>query len=572
MFCSRLLIFKVGELVADEIKCDKKTLSEIFDWRYRIPDYQRPYGWENEHVETLLADTFEAYKEKYTSKYFLGSMVLRKIDESEYEVLDGQQRLTTIFLVLAVIRDLSDDKKLADKCREAVVQPEDIYDEKPECLRIEFDIRDDVRDFIDKYVKTDGSTQKIDELKELAKNKTANVSVRNMAEAIITTQKFFQKNPNKPGEYFTYLWKKVVIICIWTEEFDDAFQVFTVLNNRGLKLSNSDILKALNLREVNRADDRKRYAKKWQDMEDTLDDSFDQFLTHVFAILTKRKAKATLLKEFEENIYSKNKLRKGRGTFEYIDRLFEIYKKTFAGVICDRQEKFAATNYIRLMRYGLHTDYWKAAVLLFYSKNASERFGEFMKLLDKKISADWICGLSAAKRIENFCAILREVDSAYSAERLFKSKVFTVDLAKLETVLNEAVNSDKKSGYAKYLLLKLDLLYNGDATEFSFSDEISIEHILPQNPPAQSQWQKNFSASEREKWTDKLGNLSLVTKHKNSSLSNLDYEEKKRRYFQQNIERFPNLIRVLNRYDKWTLVELKQNHVEVVSKLLNTYR
>lgn len=522
--------------MADEIKCDKKTLSEIFDWRYRIPDYQRPYGWENEHVETLLADTFEAYKEKYTSKYFLGSMVLRKIDESEYEVLDGQQRLTTIFLVLAVIRDLSDDKKLADKCREAVVQPEDIYDEKPECLRIEFDIRDDVRDFIDKYVKTDGSTQKIDELKELAKNKTANVSVRNMAEAIITTQKFFQKNPNKLGEYFTYLWKKVVIICIWTEEFDDAFQVFTVLNNRGLKLSNSDILKALNLREVNKA------------------------------------AKATLLKEFEENIYSKNKLRKGRGTFEYIDRLFEIYKKTFAGIICDQQEKFAATNYIRLMRYGLHTDYWKAAVLLFYSKNASERFGEFMKLLDKKISADWICGLSAAKRIENFCAILREVDSAYSAERLFKSKVFTVDLAKLETVLNEAVNSDKKSGYAKYLLLKLDLLYNGDATEFSFSDEISIEHILPQNPPAQSQWQKNFSASEREKWTDKLGNLSLVTKHKNSSLSNLDYEEKKRRYFQQNIERFPNLIRVLNRYDKWTLVELKQNHVEVVSKLLNTYR
>ena len=121
--------------MADKIECDKKTLSEIFDWRYRIPDYQRPYAWEIEHVENLLADTFEAYKEKHTSKYFLGSMVLKKIDGSEFEVLDGQQRLTTIFLVLAVIRDLSDDKKLADKCREAVVQPEDIYDEKPECLR-----------------------------------------------------------------------------------------------------------------------------------------------------------------------------------------------------------------------------------------------------------------------------------------------------------------------------------------------------------------------------------------------------------------------------------------------------
>ena len=517
--------------MADKIECDKKTLSEIFDWRYRIPDYQRPYAWEIEHVENLLADTFEAYKEKHTSKYFLGSMVLKKIDGSEFEVLDGQQRLTTIFLVLAVIRDLSDDKKLADKCREAVVQPEDIYDEKPECLRIEFDIRDDVRDFIDKYVKIDGATKNHKELADIVKNKTADVSVRNMAAAIITIKKFFQENPNKLGEYFTYLWKKVVLICIWTEEFDDAFQVFTVLNNRGLKLRNSDILKAMNLREISRTEDRKRYAQKWQAMEKNLGDYFDQFLTHIFAILTKRKAKATLLKEFEENIYAKNKLRKGRGTFEYVDRLFEIYKKTFTESIYDSQEKYEATNYIRLMNFGLHTDYWKAAVLLFYDKKGSDRFGEFMKLLDKKISGDWICGRSAAKRIENFCAILREIDSAYSSERLFKSKVFTIDLAELELILNKAVNSDKKSGYSRYLLLKLDLIYNGNATEFLVPEEISIEHILPQNPPSQSHWQKDFSKEERDEWMDKLGNLALVTQHKNSSLSNLDFIEKKTRYF-----------------------------------------
>ena len=352
-----------------------------------------------------------------------------------------------------------------------------------------------------------------------------------MAAAIITIKKFFQENPNKLGEYFTYLWKKVVLICIWTEEFDDAFQVFTVLNNRGLKLRNSDILKAMNLREISRTEDRKRYAQKWQAMEKNLGDYFDQFLTHIFAILTKRKAKATLLKEFEENIYAKNKLRKGRGTFEYVDRLFEIYKKTFTESIYDSQEKYEATNYIRLMNFGLHTDYWKAAVLLFYDKKGSDRFGEFMKLLDKKISGDWICGRSAAKRIENFCAILREIDSAYSSERLFKSKVFTIDLAELELILNKAVNSDKKSGYSRYLLLKLDLIYNGNATEFLVPEEISIEHILPQNPPSQSHWQKDFSEEERNEWMDKLGNLALVTQHKNSSLSNLDFIEKKTRYF-----------------------------------------
>lgn len=104
-------------------------------------------------------------------------------------------------------------------------------------------------------------------------------------------------------------------------------------------------------------------------------------------------------------------------------------------------------------------------------------------------------------------------------------------------------------------------------------NEISIEHILPQNPPKDSQWRKNFSDAERDEWTDKLGNLSLVTKHKNSSLSNLDYEEKKSRYFDRGgIERFPNLIRVLTKYDSWTPVDLKQNHADVVRKLLETYR
>lgn len=559
--------------MAKDIDCVKKILEKVFDSRYRIPDYQRPYVWESEHVEALLTDTLEAYKENKNSQYFLGAIVLKTISEDEFEILDGQQRLTTIFLTLAVIRDISDDEKLIKKCREAVFQEEDTFSEKPECLRIEFDIRDDVRDFIDKYVKADGATQRLDEIKLFTKNKTADISVRNMATAIITIQNFFQEESIiKLGEYFIYLWKKVVLICIWTEEFDDAFQLFTVLNNRGVKLSNSDLLKAINLREFKRADDRKRYTQKWHKMEKELGDYFDQFLTHVFAILTKRKAKATLLKEFEEDIYSKKRLNKGRGTFEFIDGLFEIYKKTFNSVINDKKEKYLATNYLRLMTSGLNTDYWKAAVLLFYKKNPNcGRFGEFIKLLDKKISADWICGLSSAKRIENFCAILREIDLTRSLDKLFTSKVFEINLRDMENILNKAVHSDKRTGYAKYLLLKLDLLYNGNDTEFLIADEISIEHILPQNSPRDSQWRKNFCDLERTEWMDKLGNLALVTKHKNSSLSNLDYEEKKRRYFQQNIERFPNLVRILNKYDKWTPFELKQNHEDVVRKLLEAY-
>lgn len=83
---SRLFI-KGDDLVAKDIDCVKKILEKVFDSRYRIPDYQRPYVWENEHVEALLTDTLEAYKENKNSQYFLGAIVLKVISEDEFEIL-----------------------------------------------------------------------------------------------------------------------------------------------------------------------------------------------------------------------------------------------------------------------------------------------------------------------------------------------------------------------------------------------------------------------------------------------------------------------------------------------------
>ena len=120
-------------------------------------------------------------------------------------------------------------------------------------------------------------------------------------------------------------------------------------------------------------------------------------------------------------------------------------------------------------------------------------------------------------------------------------------------------------------MLKLDLLYHGNSTQFQIPPTVSIEHILPQNPPPNSQWRKDFSDAERENWTDKLGNLILISRRKNSSLSNRDFAEKKKRYFANNIELFSNSVRVLNSYDSWTLAELKQNHADVIKKLLEVY-
>ena len=82
---------------------------------------------------------------------------------------------------------------------------------------------------------------------------------------------------------------------------------------------------------------------------------------------------------------------------------------------------------------------------------------------------------------------------------------------------------------------------------------------------------KDFSDDERAEWTDRLGNLVLITRRKNSSQGRLDYEEKRKRYFDKCIDTCPNSLRVLRQNDKWTPVELKQNHETVLKMLRDRY-
>lgn len=99
---------------------------------------------------------------------------------------------------------------------------------------------------------------------------------------------------------------------------------------------------------------------------------------------------------------------------------------------------------------------------------------------------------------------------------------------------------------------------------------MSVEHLLPQNPKADSQWRKDFSDQQREEWTHRLGNLVLISTKKNTSQGNLDYAEKKDRYFQKRISTCPNSLRTLQN-TQWTPVELEKNHFEVLAKLHHHY-
>ena len=575
--------------MATEIKCEKKVIREIFNMWYCIPDYQRAYVWDTDQVRDLLDDTISAYRENKEAQYFLGSMVLKineksdnNVSYTEYELLDGQQRITTVFLILACMRDmLTDYPQYQNSLAGFVYQAEDAILQQPERMRIIFNIRSDVRDFLNEHIKPLHGTCDSALLKDKMQAKDVNISIRNMANAMLVAHEFLEENKSEIIGYLSYFLNKVLMIYVATEELQDAFQLFTVLNNRGVKLSSSDILKAENLKELSAAD-RTSWATRWEEMETYFGEEFDKFLSHIRTILVKKKQTTTLLKEFDEFVYSNQEydrtqkkyvprtpiLRRGRDTFELLYSYYHTYQEVFDTDHSVVTGDYEITNYLKLMETGFGADYWIAPVLDYYRKYRRRGFVAFLKALDRKLSADWITAATPTVRMENVNAILREIEASQDSAALLQSKTFTINKSDFERVINGDIYG---RSFAKYLLLKLDLIYRGSSTPMIPQAIASIEHILPRNPSADSQWVKDFSAAEREEWTNKLGNLVLISRRKNTSQGNRDYVEKKEKYFEKNIEMFPNSIRIYQNYPEWKLSDLKKNHSDVVTELLNVY-
>lgn len=575
--------------MATEIKCEKKVIREIFNMWYCIPDYQRAYVWDTDQVRDLLDDTISAYRENKEAQYFLGSMVLKineksenNVSYTEYELLDGQQRITTVFLILACMRDmLTDYPQYQNSLAGFVYQAEDAILQQPERMRIIFNIRSDVRDFVNEHIKPLHGTCDDALLKEKMQAKDVNISIRNMANAMLVAHEFLEENKSDIIGYLSYFLNKVLMIYVATEELQDAFQLFTVLNNRGVKLSSSDILKAENLKELSAAD-RTSWATRWEEMETYFGEDFDKFLSHIRTILVKKKQTTTLLKEFDEFVYSNQEydrtqkkyvprtpiLRRGKDTFELLYSYYHTYQEVFDTDHSVVTGDYEITNYLKLMETGFGADYWIAPVLDYYRKYRRRGFVAFLKALDRKLSADWITAATPTVRMENVNAILREIEASQDSAALLQSKTFTINKSDFERVINGDIYG---RSFAKYLLLKLDLIYRGSSTPMIPQAIASIEHILPRNPSADSQWVKDFSAAEREEWTNKLGNLVLISRRKNTAQGNRDYVEKKEKYFEKNIEMFPNSIRIYQNYPEWKLSDLKKNHSDVVTELLNVY-
>lgn len=549
--------------MSNKINVESSYIKDIFSKWYRIPNYQRPYVWGKDQIFELLDDITTAYQKDKNSEYFLGSLVLQDRDNPdfpEFDVLDGQQRLTTLFLITAVIRDLTTDKKRKNTCQESIFQEKNDDDNIPERLRIVFDIRDEVKQFVDDYIKSENSTLS-GKIKEIANDKNQNKSVYNMANAILYIRDYFNEHQNI-DDFFPFLRNKVILICVSTKSLDDAFKLFTVLNNRGVKLRGADILKSDNLSLIDDAKENDKYAKNWEEMEDYFGEYFDEFLSHIQSIITKEKARLNLLEEFNKNIFKKNKLNKGKEFFDFVKKYKNHYEYLF-----DDNQDIQLKNIIKLMQKGFVSDLWIAPLLKYYDKFGKDNLVNFAKKLNNKFASDWIANLTPTSRIYNMNDIVSQIEKIENSSELLNHNCLKIDNKSILDFINGDIYGKRQ---ARYILLLANYLYLDEKTEFVIPDTIiSVEHILPQNPSDNSQWKQDFDDESREKWTNKIGNLIIITRKKNSEQSNKDFVQKKEKYFKANVE-LGRSVYVMSK-QSWTLSDLIDNHKEVLKKLKDNY-
>lgn len=563
---------------AKYIESDKVTVAELFSEKFwfLIPEYQRPYVWNEENVNELLDDLWYAFSQNRNKEYFLGSLVLKdrqdnnkeEIDFNEYEVLDGQQRLTTLLLLLGVIRDLAAHEQLIDMCQSGLFQEKNEFKNIPERVKIIYKIRDKVEDFVKEITTIKDSTQST----YIKGNKTSkNKSLYNMSNNIVEIRNFLEPKAGELDKFAKFLFNKVVLIYVASTSKEDAFRLFTILNDRGIPLTSADILKSQNIGEIGDQRSTKKYAEMWESLEEECgEDGFNKLLHYVGYILLKEKIRGNILDAFENKIYVKYPQYKGKETIELLQQYKDTYEKVIEFNDFEMSSEFK--NLVTILKTGIpsksyyYSDYWVPPLLSYYQKFGDFKILEFLKNLEYKFVSDMIIQMKPEQRLYNISKIIEKIDYYDRVEHLLEDPhIYKVNASSLKIALGEDLYSKK---IAKYVLLKYEYLMSDNMVYLASFNDLSMEHILPVKPREDSEWKKNFSDEDHSHWKNKLANLVLLSRKKNSRFSNLDFKQKKEKYLLKGVDIFQGSKIFLSHHEVITPEILKERQRDMIETLV----
>lgn len=543
-------------------------LAKIFssDFDYSIPSYQRPYAWTEVQAGELFSDLFDFFTKEKDDTYFLGSIVLIKEEGKPHaEVIDGQQRLTTLTILLAALTTQFSGELRAD-FENYIREPGRASQGLKPKPRLALRERD--RQFFADYVQG----LRLAELVALDPAQLDNESQRNVRRnAEVMLQRLtasFGNDTDRLCEFGAFLVQRCFLVAVSTPSQQSAFRVFSVLNSRGLDLLPTDIIKSDVIGSIKQAR-QEAFTETWEELEvETGRDGFAEVFGHIRMIYAKEKARRSLLEEFRERV-----LDKVGSAEDLVTKVLEPYTEAYLiAKQCQYVSTANAAEINALLKWLNRIDNsdWLPSAMKFLAEHENDAayVHWFLRKLERLAACMHVCGYDVNARIERYASVLRALETSHS----MASPVTAVELAPDEkSRLLSVLQGDIYLMTARrrnYLILRLDsFLVDGAATYDP--TVLTIEHVLPQTVDDDSVWAARWpEIGDRKLWLHRLANLVPLTQRRNSQAQNYDFVRKKTAYFggKQGVSSYALTTQVLNTAD-WTPAIVKQRQQDLIEVL-----
>ena len=527
------------------IDSDDLSIEEVFKDFYVVPDFQREFVWTESHVEKLLQDVYdEFYIDSKTlsseGEYFIGSIVTCVNESGLYQLIDGQQRLTTNYLTICVIRDLLHE--LQETPPEAIqgmiyavsmnpTSGEDIHRYR---LELQYEDSQDVLEVLA------GNKKPIEDIAQSTR------SVKYIVQAYQTIKEFLLANfDNQSADLKVFaaaLSKRVKLIRIVTPDISSALKLFETINDRGVGLNAMDLLK--NLLFIRTSPDEYQILKEhWKKLIDILDNDCKEkplrFLRYFVMANYEMPPNKPILRE--DDIYKwftdhQSDTGITSDPLGFVETLITS-ARAYAQFVKGNNNVSEPVRYLRNIA-KLSNQAKQHFILLLASLHMPAKL--FEKLC-QNIEYLFFCYLIIREPTRNFERMfarwakeLRQVNDESSLQN-FLEKYIEVELSAKASTFDFAftdLSATKIQQYRMhYILAKIaqyvdESAYSRQVPLDHYYDSIQVEHILPRNPSAEVMEQ--FDKPEMyDHYRYLFGNLTLLEKSINSSVSNNGFSEKK---------------------------------------------